>query len=88
MTDLNTLIPPSSNLNVLFGSNISNSGEITGATVNAQGVERAVLLIPRGRADVLPNGASVVRFRYLKACRCGSGNPRSGFWDLRTAIRR
>jgi hypothetical protein len=37
MTDLNTLIPPSSNLNVLFGSNINNSGEITGATVNTQG---------------------------------------------------
>lgn len=88
MTDLNTLIPPGSNLNVPFGSNINNSGEITGATVNAQGVERAVLLIPRGRADVLPNGASVRKVPLPESLQMRLRNPRSGFWDLCTAIRR
>ncbi len=78
MTDLNTLIPPSENVNVLFGSNINDRGEITGATVDAQNVERAVVLIPRGSADVLPNGTSARKVR----------NPHSGFWDLRTLIRR
>jgi probable HAF family extracellular repeat protein len=88
MTDLNTLIPPSKNLNVLFGSNLNDSGVITGATVNAQAVERAVLLIPRGSADVLPNGASAPKVTLPESLQMRLRNPHAGFWDLRTAIPR
>jgi probable HAF family extracellular repeat protein len=84
MTDLNTLIPPSENLNVLFGSNINDSGEITGATVNAQGVERAVLLIPRESSDVLPKGVSAPKFMLRESLPMRLRNPRAGFWDLRS----
>ncbi len=83
MTDLNTLIPPSDSLNVLFGSNINDSGEITGATVNAQGVEQAVLLIPHGSPDVLPNGASVHKVTLPESLQMRLRSPRGGLWDLR-----
>lgn len=86
MTDLNTLIPPNPNLNVLFGSNINNGGEITGATVNAQGLEQAVILVPSGSAHVFRNGVSaykVTRPHNLRM-RLGSG---TGFWDLRSRSR-
>jgi probable HAF family extracellular repeat protein len=72
MTDLNTLIPPSDDLNVLFGSNINDSGEITGATVNQTGLERAFVLVPHGTGNVMRNSA---RLRLL--------NPGVRFWDLR-----
>lgn len=88
MTDLNTLIPPSKNLNVLFGSNINDSGEITGATVNAQGAERAIVLVPRGSSDVLPNGVSAPKVTLPESLPMRLRNPRAAFWDLRTAIRR
>ena len=87
MTDLNTLIAPSQNLNVLFGSNINDSGEITVATVNAQGVEQAVLLIPHGSADGLPNGASVRKVTLPESLQMRLRNPRAGYWDLRKAQR-
>ncbi|MFY9719044.1 MAG: hypothetical protein WAK16_05305, partial [Candidatus Cybelea sp.] len=88
MTDLNTLIPSSANLNVLFGSNINDRGEITGATVDAQGVERAIALIPGGSADVLPTGVSARKVTLSESLRMRLRNPRGGFWDLRTPIRR
>ncbi len=72
MYDLNTLIPPHKNANLLFGSNINGSGEITGAIVNERGVERAVLLLPHGWGDVLRDS---VRFRSRGA----------SFSDLRTS---
>jgi probable HAF family extracellular repeat protein len=84
MYDLNTLIPPSDNVNVPFGSNINDSGVITGATVNAQGVEQAVLLIPRGSPHVLPNGVSAPKFTLPKSLPMRLQNPRAGFWDLRS----
>lgn len=84
MYDLNTLVPPSKNLNIPFGSNINDSGEITGATVNAQGVERAIVLIPRGSAHVLPNGVSAPKFTLRESLRMRLLNPRVRFWDLRS----
>jgi probable HAF family extracellular repeat protein len=84
MTDLNTLlVPPSKNLNVLFGGNINDRGEIVGATVNGQGLESAVVLVPRGITDVLPNGASAAKNMPSEALRMRLRNPRAGFWDLR-----
>jgi probable HAF family extracellular repeat protein len=80
ITDLNTLIPPS-NVNVLFGSNINDRGEITGATVDEQGVERAVVLVPRGSADVLPARVSAPKFAPPEILRMRS--PHARFWDLR-----
>lgn len=88
MSDLNTLIPPSKNLNVLFGSNINDSGQITGATVNEQGVEQAVVLIPRGSADLLPKGVSASKVTLPESVRMLLRSHRAGFWDLRTRIRR
>jgi probable HAF family extracellular repeat protein len=73
MTDLNTLIPPSDNLNVLFGSNINDSGEITGATVNQTGLERAFVMVPHGSGDV----------RLRESARQRLPNPGVRFWDLR-----
>ncbi len=81
MTDLNTLISPHKNLNVLFGANINDSGEIVGATVNARGVERAILLAPRESGDVLPDGASVPKVTLPERMRLR--NPHGGLWDLR-----
>ncbi|HLY01625.1 MAG TPA: hypothetical protein VKR56_03925, partial [Candidatus Cybelea sp.] len=76
MIDLNTVIAPSKDLNLLFASNVNNRGEITGATVNASGVEQAVLLVPRGSGDVL-----------RKSVRVQLRSSRAGLWDLRN-IRR
>jgi probable HAF family extracellular repeat protein len=87
MTDLNTLIPPSDNLTMPFGSNINDGGEITGATVNARGLESAVLLIPRGSAEVLPNRGSAPKVRLPESLRMQLRNARGGFWDLRTTLR-
>jgi probable HAF family extracellular repeat protein len=72
MYDLNALVP-SGTPTIPFGSNINNSGEITGATVNAQGVEQGVLLIPHGSTYVVRNGVSTAKI-----------HPRGRFWDLRT----
>ena len=83
MTDLNTFISPSKNLNVLFGANINNAGEIVGATVNDQGVEQGFVLVPGGRADVLPNGVSAPKVTLPESLRMRLRNPRAGFWDLR-----
>jgi probable HAF family extracellular repeat protein len=83
MTDLNTLIPPNKNLNVLFGSNINDSGEITGATVNEQGLERAVVLIPRRSADILPHGVSAPTVTLHESLRMQLPSSRVRFWDLR-----
>jgi probable HAF family extracellular repeat protein len=83
MTDLNTLIPLSKNLNVLFGSNINDRGEITGATVNEQGLEQAVVLLPRGRADVLSNGVSAPKVTLPESLRTRLRNQSARFWDLR-----
>ena len=87
MTDLNTFIPPSKNLSMPFGSNINDSGEITGATVDQQGVERAVVLVPRGLGDVLPTGISSPKARLPESLRLRLQNPRAGFWDLRNKLR-
>jgi probable HAF family extracellular repeat protein len=86
MTDLNTLIPPDKNLNVLFGSNINNAGVITGATVNQQGLEQAVLLVPRGSSYVLRNvgHASKATLPESLRIRLGSG---ARLWDLRSRSR-
>ncbi len=80
MTDLNTFIPPSKNLNVLFGANISDLGEIVGATVNQQGLERGFILVPDGSRG-LSHGASA-RTPSLSAVR-PMRKPRGWFWDLR-----
>ena len=85
MTDLNTLIPPSKNLNVLFGGNINDWGEIVGATVNAQGVERAVHL---ASSRIRPRFASKVfranKFTLPQSVRMRLQRPPCRFWDLRS----
>ncbi len=83
MTDLNTLIPPSKNLNVLFGGNINDRGEIVGATVNEQGLESAVVLVPGETRDALPNGVSAPKVTPSETQRMRLRNPRAAFWDLR-----
>jgi probable HAF family extracellular repeat protein len=81
--DLNALVPPSDNLDLPFGSNINDRGEITGATVNAQGVESAIVLIPRGSAQVLHYGASASRVTLPESLRMRLRDPRARYWDLR-----
>jgi probable HAF family extracellular repeat protein len=83
MTDLNTLIPPSKNLNVLFGANINDRGEIVGATVNEQGLESAVVLVRRGTTDVLPHGETAPKVPLPGSLRMQLRNPRAELWDLR-----
>jgi probable HAF family extracellular repeat protein len=85
MYDLNTLIPPSKNLFIPFGSNINDAGEITGAGVNTSGIEQAVVLIPRGSAHVLRNGASARKFA-LRESPTRLQSPGAGFWDLRKRL--
>lgn len=80
MTDLNTLIPPNKNRYVLFGSNINDSGQIVGATVNTQGLERAVVLLPRRTTDVSPNGVSAPKITLPESLRMQ-------LWDLRVGPR-
>ncbi|MGA7355097.1 MAG: hypothetical protein WBW76_06685, partial [Candidatus Cybelea sp.] len=82
-TDLNTLIPPSMNLDVLFGSNINDLGEITGATVNAQGLERGFVLVPRGFGHALPQGVSARKVTLPESVRMRVQDRRGPFWDLR-----
>lgn len=86
MIDLNALIPPSKNLSLPFGSNINDSGEITGATIDAQGVEQAVLLIPHGSGKVLPRGASAHKVTLTESQRMRFRDPRARFWDLRSRL--
>ena len=83
MTDLNTFIPPSKNLIMPFGSNINDSGEITGATVDQEGVERAIVLVPGGSADVLPHGASAPKVKLPESLQMRLRNSHVRFWDLR-----
>jgi probable HAF family extracellular repeat protein len=83
MYDLNKLVPPSKNLDIPFGSNINDSGEITGATVNEQGVEQALLLVPHRSAHVPPNGISVPEFTP-ESPKMRLRNPGARFWDLRS----
>jgi probable HAF family extracellular repeat protein len=83
MTDLNTLVPPNKNLNVLFGGNINDWGEIVGATVNEQGIESAVLLIPRGGAHVLSRGVSAAKSTLPESLWIRLRDSRVRFWDLR-----
>jgi len=80
MTDLNTFIPPSKNLNVLFGANINDLGEIVGATVNQQGLERGFILVPDWTHGF--SHRAFARSVSLSASRPAS-KPRGWFWDLR-----
>ena len=84
MYNLNTLVPPSSDLDIPFGSNINDSGEITGATVNEQGVEQALLLIPRRSAHVLPHGVSAYQVTLPESLRMRLRSSHVRFWDLRS----
>jgi probable HAF family extracellular repeat protein len=84
--DLNALVPASDSLDLPFGSNINDSGEITAATVNASGVESAVVLIPRGSAGVSRNGASVPKFTLREGLRMRLLNQRARYWDLRKRL--
>ncbi len=84
MYDLNTLIPPSSGLFVPFGANINDSGQIVGATVNEQGIEQAVVLLPRGSGDVLRKAVSARKATLPESLWTRLRNARSRFWDLRT----
>ncbi|HEY2476117.1 MAG TPA: hypothetical protein VGI19_15120 [Candidatus Cybelea sp.] len=79
--DLNTLIAPNKNVNIPFGSNINDSGQITGATVDTQGIEQAVVLVPRGSGYVLRHGVSARKVTLPESLRLQ--DPRSRFWDLR-----
>ena len=83
ITDLNTFIPPSKDLNVLFGANINDWGQIVGATVNAQSVEQAILLTPYWQAHVAAKGISAAKETLPESVRLQLQNPRSKFWDLR-----
>jgi probable HAF family extracellular repeat protein len=58
MTDLNQLIPPHSRLYLIRGEDINDSGQIVGDAVDAKGRQRAVTLIPSGKAGVVPNATS------------------------------
>jgi probable HAF family extracellular repeat protein len=87
MTDLNTFIPASKNMSMPFGSNINDSGEITGATVDQEGVERAVVLVPHGFGDVLPSRVSAPKARLPENLRLQLRNSGAGFWDLRKKLR-
>ncbi len=86
MYDLNTLVPANDNLDLPFGSNINDSGEITAATVNTSGLESAVVLIPRGPGDVSRNGASAPKFTLRESVRLRLQNPRTRYWDLRKRL--
>ncbi len=85
MVDLNTFIPPSKDLNVLFGANINDRGEIVGATVNEQGIENAILLVPqRPNVSLKPSGSVALP----ESLRKQFPRVRGKFWDLRrSAIR-
>jgi hypothetical protein len=89
MYDLNTLVPKSDNLDLPFGSNINDRGEITGATVNAQGVESAIVLIPRGSGPsyVVRDSVSAPKAALPESLRMRPRDPRARYWDLRTRFR-
>ncbi|MGB8625077.1 MAG: hypothetical protein WCD03_02860 [Candidatus Cybelea sp.] len=69
MTDLNLLVPPNSNLYVLYGGDINNSGQIAGVALNQKGLERAIVLIPGKKAAVLPTGVSAPKFAAQRSLR-------------------
>lgn len=77
---------PSENLTIPFGSNINDSGEITGATGNAQAVERAVVLIPSTSGDALHYRVSVPKIMVPESLRLRLRSPRARFWDLRKKL--
>jgi len=83
ITDLNAFIPPSKDVNVLFGANINDWGQIVGATVNAQSVEQAILLTPYFGPRVKTREISSVKKTLPESLRVQIQNPRSKFWDLR-----
>jgi probable HAF family extracellular repeat protein len=51
MTDLNTLVPPNSPLNLLFAAGINDVGEIVGFALTSTFDVHAFLATPRGRED-------------------------------------
>lgn len=60
MTDLNLLVPPKS-LYVFYGEDINDSGQIVGIATNTTKklfTQRAVLLIPGNKSDVIPGLAA------------------------------
>ena len=69
MTDLNLLVPPSSNLYVLYGADINNIGHIVGVALDQKGLERAIVLIPGKKAAVLPAGVSAPKFAAQQSLR-------------------
>lgn len=83
MTDLNTLISRNKNLNIVFGGNINDWGQIVGATVNEEGIESAVLLLPRGGAHDSSRGISAAKGTLSESSRIRLRDPRARFWDLR-----
>src|SRR5579883_350893 len=82
MYDLNALVPPSDGLDIPFGSNINDWGEVTAATVNTAGVEQALLLIPRRWSRIAGHGGALPQFTAVKAGGTRGGSPHA-FWDLR-----
>jgi probable HAF family extracellular repeat protein len=57
MTDLNLLVPPQS-LDVFFANDINDSGEIAALASSATKPERAVVLIPGKKSNVIPGSAA------------------------------
>ncbi|MGB8909750.1 MAG: hypothetical protein WCC84_13490 [Candidatus Cybelea sp.] len=57
MTDLNLLVPPKS-LYVFYGNDINDSGQIAALANSATKPQRAVVLIPGNKSDVIPGSAA------------------------------
>ena len=83
MTDLNTLIPPNKKLYVFVGGDINDSEQIAGAALTSQGLERAVVLLPRSKADVLPAGLTAPKVTLPERLRMQLWNARVAPWVLR-----
>jgi probable HAF family extracellular repeat protein len=61
MTDLNLLVPPNSKLYVFYASDINDSGRIVGIATNTTNpvfTQRAVVLIPGNKSDVIPGSSA------------------------------
>jgi probable HAF family extracellular repeat protein len=61
MTDLNLLVPPKSKLYVFYASDINDSGRIVGIATNTTNpvfTQRAVVLIPGNKSDVIPGSSA------------------------------
>ena len=61
MTDLNLLVPPKSKLYVFYANDINDSGRIAGIATNTTKpvfTQRAVVLIPGNKSDVVPGSSS------------------------------